>query len=558
MAGPLITTSALFLTALLSIPALAAGDTGSSPSTPEKHRPQYSDLTESEKIAQTLLISMDYNEEERYRPIIQKGLVGNVLLQWGRYSLNETMDLIAKLQGWASESPHGVPLLIYADYEGGTVSAPATLGLLNLPTNMMIGAADNPQDTETLFHLAAMEMRRAGIHVNFAPVLDVNTNPENPIIGVRSFGSNPQTVSRLGLAVIDGLASAGVGAVAKHFPGHGDTSVDSHTGLPVISCGKEDFFKTHLTPFADAASHGVMGIMSAHIIFSEIDPENPATFSEKILTGLLREKLQFKGLIYSDSLDMKGALKTRTIPQGAVDTITAGADIAILGKGDIYAAQKAIEDAMRDDVFRKKLEDSSKKVFMAKQKLGLFDGEFNVDFEVDKAYEIYAGRISRNAVTAVRGGDKLPFKKPGTGKPKLCAIFFTPTRFEDMLQNFDIPFTDEGWEVNHYNSAPNPGAEDIASIKKCVNAADAVVFGTFQWSSKPYKTQIHTVNSLTPRDKPSAAISLMSPYDLPLLTGPEITLALYGINDFSILGAADILTGKFKPQGKLPVQLPEK
>lgn len=516
-----------------------------------KRGPAFDQLTDTEKIAQTLLVSIDYDEAEKYRPLIELGYVGHVLLQWGNFSLEETRALTDKLQSWAAKSPHGVPLLIYADYEGGTVFAPATLGLADLPTNMMLGAAEDPEATETLFHLAGMEMRRAGIHISFAPVLDVNTNPKNPIIGVRSFGSAPVKVAKMGEAVIAGLKSAGVGAVAKHFPGHGDTAVDSHLGLPVITEKQDTFFQTHLFPFQIASDAGVTGIMSAHILFKDIDPKTPATFSRGILTGLLRERLGFKGLIYSDSLDMKGALKLHNIADGAAATLRAGADVAILGKGSAEKAQAALYLAMQEPAFRARLMDAAARSYRQKQDMGLFDPGFNVDFKIDKAYSVYAGKLAERAVTLVRGEAALPL----SGKrKKLCAVFFTPPRFGDLLSAFDMPFLAAGWEVTHYNASLAPTQKDLDFTASCTAKADAAVFGTFQWAGEPYKAQVNAVNKFLPNNKPSAIVSLMSPYDIPFYGKAKNVLALYGVSRFSAAGAANVLLGKIQPLGRLPVK----
>ncbi|MDD4004007.1 MAG: glycoside hydrolase family 3 protein [Elusimicrobiaceae bacterium] len=510
----------------------------------------FTTLSETEKIAQVLLVSMDYDEAEKYRPLIEKGLVGHVLLQWGNYSLEETRALTERLAAWAGKSPHAVPLLIYADYEGGTVFTPVTLGLTDLPTNMMLGAANDPRATETLFHLAGLEMRRAGIHMSFAPVLDVNTNPKNPIIGVRSFGCDPVRAAELGEAVITGLKSAGVGAVAKHFPGHGDTAVDSHFGLPVIVQPQATFFQTHLFPFQIAANAGVTGIMSAHILFKDMDDANPATFSRKILTGLLRERMEFKGLIYSDSLDMRGALKLHGIAEGAVATINAGTDVAILGKGDAEKAQAALAEAMNSPEFKTRLETAARRVWEQKQRMGLFEKGFNVDFSIDKAYSVYAGKLSQQAVTLVRG--KPEFAADGSGK-KLCALFFTPPRFGDKLAYFDMPFLNAGWLVTHYNASVTPTRDDLAFAADCVASADAVAFGSFQWAATPNTGQINAIENLMPDNKPCALVSLMSPYDIPFFNKAKNVLALYGISRFSAAGAANILLGTAKPAGTMPI-----
>ncbi|MBI4051414.1 MAG: glycoside hydrolase family 3 protein, partial [Elusimicrobia bacterium] len=173
-------------------------------------------LSLEDKVGQILMVRTGYEDIKNFKQDLKAGRVGGVLLQWGRFSEEDTRNTIEQLQKWAKH-----PLFIAVDYEGGMVFAPQTLGLPSLPTNMMLGAADSNEDAMTLAFLAALELRRLGFSVNFAPVLDVHGYPENPAIGVRSFGEDAENVARLGAAMIAGYKAGGVAAVAKHFPGHG-------------------------------------------------------------------------------------------------------------------------------------------------------------------------------------------------------------------------------------------------------------------------------------------------------------------------------------------------
>ena len=167
------------------------------------------ELSPEEQLGQTLVAFVDVDSAELIRPVIEQGKLGGVLIQWGNYSLRETSRLVEKLQSWAEKSPHKIPLLISIDYEGGTVYTPITLGFDYLPTNMMLAASQDEEKAAALAYLAGQELRRAGVHINFSPVLDVNSNPENPVIGVRSFGSDPKLVTKMGLAMINGFKAAG-------------------------------------------------------------------------------------------------------------------------------------------------------------------------------------------------------------------------------------------------------------------------------------------------------------------------------------------------------------
>ena len=216
----------------------------------------FDELSAEEQLGQTLVAFVDVDSAELVRPAIEQGKLGGVLIQWGNYSVRETRRLINKLQEWAAQSPHKIPLLIAIDYEGGTVYTPITLGFEYLPTNMMLAASQDEEKAATLAYLAGLQLRRVGVHVNFSPVLDVNSNPRNPIIGVRSFGGDVSTVTKMGMALMNGFRAAGIVPIVKHFPGHGDTEIDSHYAVPVVNAPKAELKQVHLSPFEQAVKQG--------------------------------------------------------------------------------------------------------------------------------------------------------------------------------------------------------------------------------------------------------------------------------------------------------------
>ncbi|MBO7238513.1 MAG: glycoside hydrolase family 3 protein, partial [Elusimicrobiaceae bacterium] len=299
--------------------------------TAQKAQLHFEDLSAEEKLGQTLTVSVDVDSAEIFRPVIESGQVGNVLIQWGNYSLEQTRQLIEKLQSWAANSPHKIPLLVSIDYEAGTVYTPITLGFDYFPTNMMLAATRDEDQVAALAYLAALELKRVGVHVNFSPVLDVNSNPNNPIIGVRSFGSDPANVTRMGLALMNGFNAGGIVSIVKHFPGHGDTSQDSHYQVPVVKLSDQQLRTVHLSPFVKAIKNGAQGIMTSHVVYPAFDKDNIATFSKPILQDILRDQLHFKGLVVTDSLDMNATLSFCTIPDCAARALLSGADLILLG-----------------------------------------------------------------------------------------------------------------------------------------------------------------------------------------------------------------------------------
>lgn len=526
-------------------------------------------LTLQEKLAQTIFIAVDVDTAAKYKTAIQKGLVGGVLIQWGNYSLEQTRDLITKLQGWAEKSPSKIPLLIAIDYEGGTVYTPVTLGFPYLPTNMMLAAANNMEDTITLFYIVALELKSVGVNINFAPVIDVNINPANPIIGVRSFGSDTQLVGKMGLALITGMQKAGVMAVAKHFPGHGETYQDSHLALPHLLVDEEEFRRVHLPPFKLAVDNGVMGVMTAHIVYDFMDKENAATFSPAILKGLLREEMGFKGIVVSDSLDMAGALKGSDIITSAVKSLNAGVDLLLTSKRDPIRTHQEIMAQINTTLPQARVENAAKKIFELKQNLGLFDKSTKqADIKsAATAFEYFAKKLTEEGVTAVKTqAGVIPYTKPRRAiakedgsfedkKRKLCSVFFSPARFADQLPAINTPFMEKGWQVEYFNAHMRPKQPDIDRAKKCMKDADLVVIGSLQWADTPIDSQKKAIDELLESDKDIILLSLMSPYDIKFYPQAKNVIAMYGANKLSARTAADIILGNITPKGKLPVNL---
>ena len=241
--------------------------------------------------------------------------------------------------------------VVAIDEEGGDVTRLEASRGSSLPGALALGSVDDVALTEQVARAIADELRTAGITLNLAPVADINVNPLNPVIGVRSFGSDPALVSRHVAAFVTGLQAGGVGACAKHFPGHGATDVDSHLGLPVVSATREELLEVELEPFRAAIAAGTRAIMSAHLVVPAIDAV-PATLSHAQLTGLLRDELGFAGTIVTDALEMKAVSETVGMEEGAVLALLAGADALCLGhdidEGHVTRARAAIVAAVRE------------------------------------------------------------------------------------------------------------------------------------------------------------------------------------------------------------------
>ena len=520
---------------------------------------RFEDLSPEEQLGQTLVVFVDVDSAELVRPAIEQGKIGGVLIQWGNYSLAETKKLVDKLQTWAANSPHKIPLFISIDYEGGTVYTPITLGFDYLPTNMMLSAARDEEGAATIAYLAGLELRRAGVHINFSPVLDVNSNPHNPIIGVRSFGSDPASVTRMGGALINGFKAADIVSVVKHFPGHGDTSADSHYDVPVVRASYSQLQKIHLAPFEAAVKQGVPGVMTGHILYPALDNKNVATFSRPILQDLLRGTMGFKGLIVTDSLDMKSATSYCTIPGCAVRALESGADMILLGR---YVKPVSVFSQVWREVQAKHLEpaveEAARKVFDLKKQMGLLDNSRAVPAPIEEAYHMALAKISAESVTLVRDRKKLlPFKPAANKKPTVCAVFFAPARFADQLMSFSKPFLQKGWTIRSYNAALTPRKKDSQRAAACAKGADLLIVTSLQWADKTNINQKNAINGLIGENPNTVFISTMSPYDIKNYPEADVVLATYGLNKYVLQTASDIILGNQSARGVLPVDLPD-
>ncbi len=519
--------------------------------TPIVSPPAFStNLSLKEKIAQLLIISSDASTISKTTGPISKCL-GGVQIQWGYYSLNKTRQITTTLQKLAENSSCKIPLFVAVDYEGGSVYAPDTLGLMNLLTNMMLGAARDEKETAALFFLAGKELKRAGINMTFGPVLDVNTNRLNPIIGIRSISDNPQLVWKIGEAISNGFRASDIITTVKHFPGHGATSWDSHKTLPVVSISKENLFKNHIFPFRKAIETGAPAVMTAHVLYKSLDRRKCATLSKKIISGILKNELSFKGVVITDSLDMK-AITMKYRPEEAVlKALTAGADILLIGKGDFAKTVLTIEkEALKNPEVRNRVENAFRKILALKKKSKLrFTSPQTSDF--DMAYVDIARKLAEKAITMVKNDGIIPLGK----NREIMIVLFSPQRFDSSTLLLYKDIIRNGYKVRQYKFGISPSASDIDKIVRYAGKSDILIVGSFQWSSTQNKKQIKAIKKILQLGKPSIMLSLMSPYDILNYEKFKAVIALYGITDFSMEAVAKVLTGRVAAEGKLPVLL---
>lgn len=310
-------------------------------------------LSLEEKVGQLLMVQFHGEEaNDDARRLIQEAKVGGIIYyNWcnGLHSPTQVRALSLGLQQLTKDNPHPIPLLIAADQEGGKV-ARLRQGFTPSPGNWALGETGDPYLAKEAALVTGIEMLDVGINMNLAPVVDINSNPRNPVIGVRSFGDNAEIVLSFAEQALSGYKQAHIIATLKHFPGHGDTDIDSHQDLPIVHKSKEELERMELLPFAKLC-HSSEAIMTAHILVPAFDTENCSTLSEKTL-NYLRQTLGFQGVIVSDSLVMNGVLKKcHTVDEAAIQALKAGCDILILG-GKLIAGEHAGFELTTSDIER--------------------------------------------------------------------------------------------------------------------------------------------------------------------------------------------------------------
>ena len=460
-----------------------------------------------------------------------------------------------------------IPLMVSGDFERG--ASMRVNGTTVFPHAMAFGAAGNPAYSRYEGEVTAREARALGVHWVYYPVADVNNNPDNPIINIRSYGENPQAVAEQVVAFTEGAHSDKKNYVlttVKHFPGHGDTAVDSHLNMPTITVDREHLEKVELVPFKAAIDAGVDSVMSAHIAVPAIAPEGiPSTLTATVMTDLLKKQLGFKGLVVTDALEMAGIVKTFSTGDAAVRALEAGAD-ALLMPTDPEAVVKAVVAAVQSGrLTRHRIQESVVKILAAKEKVGLDRKRF-VDLESitdvvdapesnDKALE-----IAEHAVTLVRNGrSMIPLETPD----KACYIAMPEGRTSSEGQIFfqEIKRVAPRALLNTWDLTYS--RQQLDEAVGTLSACDSFVVATFT-SVGAYRGTVgmlggelpHAVDALIATGKPVAMIALGNPYVLRNFGGVTAYLATFSNVAPSEIAAARAVLGEIPITGHLPVSIP--
>lgn len=519
-------------------------------------------MTLDMKIGQMIMAGFESKVYDVHlRTLIEENNIGNVLL----FSRNigdtaQMVSLVSNIQENMMDNI-GIPAFIAVDQEGGTVTR-IHEGVTVFPGNMALSASCIKEVTLKQGKIVGEELRNLGINLVLAPVLDVNNNPSNPVIGVRSYGDNPEQVSILGTALIKGIQSKGVIATAKHFPGHGDTEIDSHVDLPVVDHDMERLMNVELFPFIKAINEDVGIVMSAHILFPAIEKEKlPGTLSYRVLTELLRENLGFKGIIITDCMEMKAISETYGTENASVMAIKAGADIICISHSlELQIdSHKAIKEAvLRGELSESRIDESVKRILDKKTKYNLFkkpypDEDKIKNFNGCTQNKNFAQNISEKSIVVLQDNKKLI---PVNGKVisiSTNAVVLTGAENEFKKGITFCEAVKDMFGGESFTISLDPDKKTIEGIVNACKDADRVVIGTYNAFANSGQTQL--VNAIENINKNIIVIALRSPYDLSLFKEVSTLMCTFEYNSLSVSSVLKILSGKIKASGKIPVDI---
>lgn len=553
-------------------------------------------MTLEEKAGQLISIGINAHflnqssdEFKELRRQVEQNHVGGIILFRG--SVYESVHLVNRMQQLAK-----LPLIVSADLEAG--SGMRFEDTTNLPWNMAVGATGDPAYARRQGELTAREARALGIQHIFAPVADVNNNAGNPVINVRSFGEDPAEVARFVAAFIEGAQGAGVIATAKHFPGHGDTAVDSHRGLPVIDVARARLDAVELVPFRAAIKAGVGSVMTAHIGLPQIDPtqvsplprdaivspsyaerevfvENavlPGTLSPDITTKLLRRDLGFDGIVVTDALDMSGLTIYFKQDEAGVRAVLAGADM-LLKPADPDAILRGLVEAVKSGrLTEKRIEESARRILAAKYDLGLASRRVAPLEEIDTIVAgpdslKFADEVAARAVTLVRDDAKLVQRADGFGlRPGARVFNLAITNGEDRFWIAN-PFASQlarlGTRAETVVLDSRSTEAEVSEALERAQKADVVIAsmygrvrsGATNSAGLP-EQDARVLNALIEKKVPVVGISFGNPYLLQSFKGFGTYIVAYGDMPSLQRAAARALLGRADFSGRLPISLP--
>ncbi|MBI5928972.1 MAG: beta-N-acetylhexosaminidase [Chloroflexi bacterium] len=447
----------------------------------------------------------------------------------------------------AAEEGGNPPPLIGIDQEGGQLIAIAG-GATELPGNMALGATRSAELAEKAGRVLGRELLAMGVNLNFAPSLDVNINPDNPVVGIRSFGDDPALVAELGIAQIRGMQAEGVVATAKHFPGHGDTGVDSHHEAPIVEHSLNRMHSIELLPFQAAIEAGVAAVMTSHILFTAVDDQKPATLSSKILTGLLREQMGFDGLIISDAMDMY-AVARYGWQESVQAALEAGNDLVLLGH---LPNQMELSQRLRHLTYPA----AEARILKVRQASPATLPPLSVVGCAE--HQAIAQEIADRSITLVRDNGVLPLRP--SADTQIVAVTIRPTDLTPADTSSQVAMTlGSALQKRHplvktLEISYHASEQEIADILAATCDADILIIGTINAEQDPQQGEL--VRAIWGRGQRPIVIAMRTPYDLASFPMIETYLCAYGIRDVTTEAIAKVLFGEIGATGILPCAIP--
>jgi beta-N-acetylhexosaminidase len=531
-----------------------------------------------EKAGQMIMpvILGDYTPEgsasfDRIVRLVTEEGIGGVIV-----SVGSPIEVAAKLNELQRRAR--VPLLVAADLETGAgfrlrgaVHVPTNIdlgGATDFPSLMAVGATGDPGLAHEMGRITALEARAVGIQVPFAPVLDVNSNPDNPIINTRSFGEDPTTVALLGSAFIRGIEENGALATGKHFPGHGDTDTDSHLGLPIIRADRTRLDSMELRPFRSAVDAGMSAIMTAHIAVPALNGGNgdPSTLSRPVLTGLLREEMGFHGLVFTDAMDMGAIDRGFGREEATIRAVEAGADVILMPPSPESAIEAIVRAVDGGRIPEERIDSSVLRLLRAKERMGLLEDPTVSIHEITRvvgipAHLAVADEIARRSITLLRNdGDLLPLL--GTRTARVLSVTYRRTNdllagrtFDQRLRSVYPRLTTE--VVERDTGAPvYEGLLRQAQRSQLVVVSLYVTAVSYSGSvALPEEVQ-DFIQELAHRGVPHVVVSFGNPYLLADFPDARAYILAWSGSQASQRAAAGALFGDFDITGRTPTRLP--
>lgn len=537
------------------------------------------DMTLAEKVGQMFLLAFSKQWVDEARILFEQHYVGAAYISNDNVpTAQAAARLTEQVQRYARNTPHGIPLLLGADQEGawGVMVPESATG----PGNLALGATNDPQIAFEMYRVIGQELRAVGLNALLAPCADCNSNPANTIIGMRSFGEYPERVAAMTAAAVRGAEAGGVIPVVKHFPGHGDTRLDSHRGLPEVTRTRDELRRIDLYPFAEGIRAGVPVVMTAHILFPAFDAERPATLSPVILQEVLRGELGFDGVILSDSMNMRAMRKHYDPADAALQAFNAGVDLLMLAEehydhdAEQYLARqtaliRAVIAAVEGGQLPlSRVDDAVGRVLRLKQRL---DDAPRAPEQVGTAeHRAVELRAARQAVTVLRDQARMLPLKPD--QPVLLVNCTIRSAYRDLGATRGIGPNQTTPAFDYFRDAVQKlftsvrviDAETVLAgrdLRAEIQAAAAVIAVTenyplpgmdFDQESQP---QVVRALHAQAGDK-LVVMALRDPYELERLGGIPAYVCAFSFRPCAAQAAAEALAGVYTPAGVSPVSIP--